>query len=85
MALGRQVGDHVRLELPQSLGHGLGVADVGLDKGIAVAGRHRLQRAEHARVGQLVIDQDLMVRMLDQPPHQGRADETGAAGDKNSH
>jgi hypothetical protein len=54
MALGGQVSDHLGAEVGDGRPHGLGVADIGLDKAVAIGFRGGFERAEQARIGQLV-------------------------------
>ncbi len=44
--------------------------------------RHRRERVEIARIGELVDDQHVMRRLADEVAHDRRADEAGAAGDE---
>ena len=46
---------------------------------------HAHQRVEVASIGQLVEVDDLVVRVAEQVPDQGRANKTGAAGDDELH
>ena len=80
MRLGRQVHDGVGLVLGEHAIQFGAVADVDLFEGIAGMIRHRSQRFQVARVGQLVQVHDRIARVANDMAHQGRADESGSAG-----
>ena len=84
VGLGRQVGDNVWAEIPESLGHRVAVADVDPAKAVALAVVDGPQRREVAGIGQLVEVEHVVSRLGQQVPDQGRADEAGAAGDENT-
>ncbi|MNW22693.1 hypothetical protein D3C71_2243370 [compost metagenome] len=58
------------LEIGQGFADGLCIRDVGLNELIARVGGCRFERTKHACIGQLVVNQDLMVRVVDQPTNK---------------
>ena len=85
MRLRGQVHDCVWLEPGKHGADTRLVGDIGLDEFIAAVAGDSQQRLQVARVGQLVEVEHLMIGVIDQVTNQGRADETGAAGDENAH
>ncbi|MNF83659.1 hypothetical protein D3C84_659840 [compost metagenome] len=85
MGLSRQVHDGVWLETCQYGAHGGLVDNIGLHELVASVGGNAGQRFEIARIGQFVQVEHFMLGVPNQLANQGRADETGAAGDKNTH
>jgi len=61
------------------------VADVQMDESVARILRHGRQGFQIAGVSQLVEVDDRVAAVADQVPDQGRADESGAAGDEDLH
>ena len=85
MALGGQMHHRIGPERVEGGGDGGAVAYVGAAKGIArIAGDGR-ERIEIAGIGELVEDEQLMRRRLDDAAGDGRADESGAAGHEQAH
>jgi hypothetical protein len=84
VAFGGQVHDHVGLVAVDDRDHPVLVGDVGLLEAVAPAVGYRVQGIEVARVGQLVDDQHLVRSVADQLAHDGRTDEAGPAGHKES-
>jgi hypothetical protein len=85
MAFGGEVQDRVGPELREDGVDRRAIADVDLVVAVPIAGSRLSERFEIARVGQLVDVGDGPVRVADDVTHDGRADEAGAAGNKNSH
>ena len=85
MGLGRQVHDRLGLEAREHGADGGLVDDIGLDELIAAVGRDAGQRLQVAGVGQFVQVEHFVLGVLNQVADQGRADETGTTGDKNTH
>lgn len=81
VAFGGQVHDDVWLVLGQGVIHGFGVADVGLDEGVAGVVGYGFQGFEVAGVGEFVDVDYGVVGVVDEFADYGGADEAGAAGD----
>ena len=80
MRFGSEVHDRIRLDTSESLPHGLGVTDVGLDEGEAGLTFEVCERGAVTRVGELIDDRDV-VTTRDQKVGQICPDEASAAGD----
>ena len=85
MGLRGEVHDGVRPVPREDSGDGLRVANVGVLEGIVRRARNQGQRLEPAGIGQRVEIDDGAFLDRDEPPHHGRSDEAGAAGDQYLH
>ena len=85
MALGGEMGDDVRIKALDRASDRRSIADIDLQKPITRRVGHRRQIAQGPGIGQLVENQNLMRAVIDQPPHQGRADKARAARNQNLH
>ena len=85
VALRRQVHDDVGCVRAKHPVHGLTIADIGLDEGVAWTVGNRLQRAQIGRVGQLVDVDDMRLRLTHEIAAHRRSNEPRASGDDNLH
>jgi len=84
MALGGQMHDHVRPKAAHDLAHLARVDDVASHEAEARIPCHGREIVEVAGIGQLVEDDHLVWRRVDDFPRHGRADEASAAGHENA-
>ncbi|MNY47776.1 hypothetical protein D3C86_1830700 [compost metagenome] len=77
--------DRVRLETVQHSSDSWQINDVGLNEFIASVVGNAGQRFEIASVSQLVQVKHFMAGVSNQLANQGRADETGTAGNEDTH
>ncbi|MNJ58276.1 hypothetical protein D3C77_539040 [compost metagenome] len=85
MRLGCQVHDGMRLEALEYSADSCLIGNVGLDELVAGIGRDAGQRFQVTGIGQLVQVEHFVLGIVDQVTHQRRTDESGSAGDENSH
>ncbi len=85
VTLGGEVHDRLWHELRERRSHRSPVADVRLNQPIAAVGRHLFQRIRARGIGELVDVEHLVPELTHQHPHEGRTDESGAAGDQYAH
>jgi len=84
VGFGGQVHNHFGLGRSEGLAHGLGVADIGLDKGESRLALEFRKGGQVTGVGKLIDDRDGMAAR-DQKAGQIRPDKARAASDQNTH
>ena len=83
MAFGREVDDGVDVVLFDGLGHFVGIADIAPNEGVAGIVADIGQVVQVGRVGEFVVDDDVVVGIFRQHVvDEVGADEAGPAGDK---
>src|SRR5262245_26841081 len=85
VALRCQVHDRVGIKAGKNIAHGGTIADVDTAEVVARMALYRSQRREIAGIGQLVEDEHLMTRVIDEMPDDGRSDEPCAARNDDLH
>ena len=84
MAFGGEMHHGVRLKALEHLAHLRRIGDVRAHERVARIVRHRRERIQIARIGELVDHQHLMVGLADDVANHRGADEARAAGDQNA-
>ena len=85
MALGGEVHHRIGPEVAERPRERRPVANVDGAQGIARIGRDAGKRIHRRRIGELVDDEDRVIRVGDEPARHGAADETRPAGQKDAH